>query len=223
MEKLIFLDTETTGLYAERGDRIIEIGAIEAINRVLTGKKFHKYLNPKCKVQPDAYKIHQLSDEFLADKPTFENIAQEFLDFIQDAKLIIHNAAFDLGFINIELKKAKLKKLPNKTDDTVLIARNNIKDLTSYSLDSLCDYYNIDRSHRQNHGALLDAKLLAEIYFQLTREQHEFDFNSFSHLQYKKYWKSAKPTIIEYQPKKEDLQAHLKLLAKIKKVSPTLW
>ncbi|WP_397533404.1 DNA polymerase III subunit epsilon [Roseateles sp.] len=169
----IFFDTETTGLRAEAGDRIIEIGCLEMVNRQLTGNKLHLYLNPERPSDPDAIRIHGLTDEFLADKPKFAEIADELLEFLRDAELVIHNAAFDIGFMNAELKRLKrppINDIVSGVRDTLLMARDLFPGKAN-SLDALCKRLEVDNSSRTFHGALLDAELLAEVYVRLTRGQ----------------------------------------------------
>lgn len=167
MRHIVF-DTETTGLNALGGDRVIEIGAIELKNYLPTGKTFHKYINPDNKViTADAEAVHGITSEFLKDKPFFEEIAKEFLEFIEDANLIAHNSSFDAGFINMELKKAGFEQIPNdRFINTLEIARRKFPGAKN-NLDALCARFNIDNSKRTKHGALLDAELLAEVYLEL--------------------------------------------------------
>ena len=163
----IVLDTETTGLDPLRGDRLVEIGCIEIYNRMPTGQTFHRYLNPERAMSQDAFNVHGLSDEFLADKPLFADVVEEFLAFIGDAPLVIHNASFDVGFINAEL--GRLSRAPISRDrlgDTLLLAPR-AHPCVSNRLDDLCSRYAIDNSRRTKHGALLDAELLAEVYIDL--------------------------------------------------------
>lgn len=169
----IFLDTETTGLYPESGDRIVEIGCIEMVNRRLTGETRHVYLNPERKGSEEATRIHGLTDDFLADKQKFAEVADDLLGFLAGAEVIIHNAAFDVGFLNAELKR--LKRQPFHTvaaqvTDTLLMAREMFPGKAN-SLDALCRRLEVDNTHRTLHGALLDAGLLAEVYIRLTRGQ----------------------------------------------------
>jgi DNA polymerase-3 subunit epsilon len=169
----IFLDTETTGLYAEQGDRVIEIGCVEMVNRKLTGNNLHIYLNPERDSHEEALKVHGLTTEFLRDKPKFAEVADTFLAFVQDAEIIIHNAPFDLGFLNAELKR--LGKLPVKdyvgsVRDTLVMAKEMFPGKRN-SLDALCDRLEVDNSGRTLHGALLDAELLADVYINMTRGQ----------------------------------------------------
>ena len=163
----IVLDTETTGLNPKTGDRVIEIGCVELIDKIITGENYHIYLNPCFTVSPAAYNIHGLSNDFLSDKPLFKDVANEFLDFIKGDTLIIHNANFDLGFLNNELNKNK-KQTINKAEviDSLEIARNKFPG-TSNSLDALCKRFNIDLSKRKKHNALLDCELLREVYINL--------------------------------------------------------
>lgn len=162
----IVLDTETTGLSAAKGDRLVEIGCVELINHIPTGKTFHKYCNPERDMPEEAFKVHGLSEEFLADKPLFKSIAQEFVDFIEDSVLIIHNAPFDMGFLQAELEWSKFPRIENNVIDTVLLARQKHPG-ARVNLDALCRNYGIDLSRRTLHGALLDSEILAEVYLEL--------------------------------------------------------
>ncbi len=169
----IVLDTETTGLHARLGDRVIEIGCIELLSRNVTDRHFHRYLNPEREIEEGAAKVHGLTGEFLADKPKFAGIAKEFVDYISGAELIIHNAAFDVEFLDQELSLAGMKKLAEYCPaivDTLAIARE-LHPGKRNGLDALCERYSIYNSHRTLHGALLDARLLAEVYLALTRGQ----------------------------------------------------
>ncbi|MFU8778015.1 MAG: DNA polymerase III subunit epsilon [Roseovarius sp.] len=163
----IVLDTETTGFEPESGDRIVEIGAIELYNHMPTGRTFHKYINPQRAMPEGAFAVHGLGDDFLRDKPLFVEIAQEFLDFVQDARLVIHNAAFDMKFLNAELGWLRLPQLPwERAIDTLAIARQKFPGSPA-SLDALCRRFQIDNSARTLHGALLDSEILAEVYLEL--------------------------------------------------------
>jgi DNA polymerase-3 subunit epsilon len=163
----IVLDTETTGLDPAEGHRIVEIGAVELLNHLPTGRTFHRYINPQRAMPPEAFAVHGISEEFLADKPVFAAIAGEFAGFIADAPLVIHNAAFDMRFLNAELGWAGLATLPPaRAVDTLAIARNRFPGAQA-SLDALCRRFGIDNSMRQKHGALLDAEILAEVYLEL--------------------------------------------------------
>ena len=169
----VVLDTETTGLNARLGDRVIEIGCIELLSRNVTDRRFHSYLNPQRDIEEGASKVHGLTLEFLADKPKFPDIAKEFVDYIGGAELIIHNAAFDVEFLDQELSLAGLKKLAEycpSVIDTLAMARE-LHPGKKNSLDALCECYLLNNSHRTLHGALLDARLLAEVYLALTRGQ----------------------------------------------------
>ena len=163
----IVLDTETTGFEPEAGDRIVEIGAIELFNHMPTGRKFHKYVNPQRAMPQEAFAVHGLGDEFLQDKPLFAEIAEELLEFIGDAMLVIHNAAFDMKFLNAELGWLRLPSLPwERAVDTLAIARQKFPGAPA-SLDALCRRFAIDNSSRTLHGALLDSEILAEVYLEL--------------------------------------------------------
>lgn len=163
----IVLDTETTGLSPRDGHRVVEIGCVEVLHYVPTGRTFHQYLNPERAMPAEAAAVHGLTDAFLADKPVFPQIVEPFLEFIGDARLVIHNAAFDMGFLNAELERAGFLALPpNRALDTVEMARRKFPGMRN-SLDALCERFNIDKSARQFHGALLDAQLLAEVYLEL--------------------------------------------------------
>jgi DNA polymerase-3 subunit epsilon len=163
----IVLDTETTGLDPSTGDRIVEIGAVELLNHMPTGKTYHQYINPERDMPAEAFAVHGLSEKFLSDKPVFAKIAQEFLDFIQDSRLVIHNAAFDMKFLNAELDGCGLPQIPMKQAlDTLAIARKKYPGAQN-SLDALCRRFGIDNSNRTLHGALLDSEILAEVYLEL--------------------------------------------------------
>ncbi len=167
MREIIF-DTETTGLDPQGGDRLVEIGCLEMVNRVETGRTFHAYFNPQRTMPAQAEAVHGLSDAFLADKPLFASKAAELLEFLGDDPLVAHNAGFDFGFVNMELALCGLDPLPReRMVDTVAMARVRHPGAKN-SLDALCTRYGIDRSHRTKHGALLDAELLAQVYVELT-------------------------------------------------------
>ncbi|PJE27554.1 DNA polymerase-3 subunit epsilon [Pseudooceanicola antarcticus] len=163
----IVLDTETTGFEPEQGDRLVEIGGVELYNHVPTGETYHVYINPEREVPEEAFKVHGLNYEFLRDKPVFRDVAQGFLDFVGDAKLVIHNAAFDMKFLNAELGWLGLPQLPwEQALDTLAIARKKFPGSPA-SLDALCRRFGIDNSARTLHGALLDSEILAEVYLEL--------------------------------------------------------
>ncbi|MEO0911665.1 MAG: DNA polymerase III subunit epsilon [Pseudomonadota bacterium] len=163
----IVLDTETTGLNPDEGHRIVEIGGVELHNHVPTGRTYHQYINPDRPMPQEAFAVHGISEEFLADKPRFHQIAQAFLTFIGDAKLVIHNAAFDMRFLNAELRWCEKPQLPPaQAVDTLEIARRRFPGAQN-SLDALCRRFNVDNSAREKHGALLDSEILAEVYLEL--------------------------------------------------------
>ena len=174
----IVLDTETTGFEPEQGDRIVEIGAVELFNHVPTGKTYHQYINPERAMPNAAFEVHGLGDKFLRDKPLFTDIAQAFVDFIGDAKLVIHNAAFDMKFLNAELAWVKRAPIPfDRAVDTLMIARRKYPGSPA-SLDALCRRFGIDNSSRTLHGALLDSEILAEVYLELIGgKQPDFALN----------------------------------------------
>ena len=178
MRELV-LDTETTGLDPENGDRIVEVGIIELNNHVKTGKYFHYYINPERESDVKAEKIHGLSRQFLSDKLKFRDIAEELVEFISDSKIIIHNAKFDVGFLNSELKRCDLEYLNNNNIlDTLILARKKYPG-QSVSLDTLCRRFGIDITNRKIHGALLDAELLSLVYLELIGgKQTKLNFNN---------------------------------------------
>lgn len=169
----VVLDTETTGLNAGLGDRVIEIGCIELLGRNVTERHFHQYVNPERAIEEGALKVHGLTDEFLADKPKFTEVAAAFLDYVRGAELVIHNASFDVEFLDAELGRAGLGRLAEHVAgvvDTLALARE-LHPGRRNSLDALCERYAVDNAHRTLHGALLDARLLAEVYLAMTRGQ----------------------------------------------------
>ncbi len=175
----IVLDTETTGLNARSGDRIIEIGCVEMINRQLTGNNFHHYINPERDSEEGALAVHGLTTEFLSDKPKFAEIVDEFCEYISGADVIIHNAPFDIGFLDAELQRLNMpvfKDHVNEILDTLVQAKEMHPGKRN-SLDSLCDRYGISNAHRTLHGALLDAELLAEVYLAMTRGQNSLSMD----------------------------------------------
>jgi DNA polymerase-3 subunit epsilon len=163
----VVLDTETTGLDPQAGHRVVEIGCIELVNLVATGRSLQLYLNPERPMPAEAQQVHGLSDEFLADKPLFADKADELLEFLGDAQLIIHNAQFDLGFLNAEFNRIGKPKLANSYVDTVSMSRRKFPGQRA-SLDALCERFGIDNAKRTKHGALLDSELLAEVYLELS-------------------------------------------------------
>ena len=169
----IFLDTETTGLYPDQGDRLIEVGCVELVNRKLTGNNLHFYVNPGRDSHEEALRVHGITTQFLSDKPKFEAIADDLLAYVQDAEVIIHNASFDLGFLDKELKllgKPRFREYVSGVVDTLAMAKEAFPGKRN-NLDALCDRLGVDNSGRTLHGALLDAELLADVYINLTRGQ----------------------------------------------------
>tara|TARA_B100000161_G_scaffold94431_1_gene66583 strand:- start:996 stop:1658 length:663 start_codon:yes stop_codon:yes gene_type:complete len=213
----IVLDTETTGISVKDGHRIVEIGCIELENLIPTKNKFHFYLNPERKVSEQAFKIHGYSDEFLSKQKKFNEIVNEFLEFIKDKRLIIHNAEFDLTHLNNELKLLGLEKVDNEVIDTLVLARNKFPG-SQISLDALCKRFRIDNSRRVTHTALIDCDLLAKVYINLI-DQREPSLNfKETKNQYEKkddvilnyYKKIVKPSEIEKNKHKEYLKNKLK-------------
>jgi DNA polymerase-3 subunit epsilon len=227
----IFLDTETTGLSPESGDRIVEIGCIEMVNRRLTGEQRHVYLNPERKGHEEATRIHGLTDVFLSDKPKFSEVADDLLDFLAGAEVLIHNAAFDVGFLNAELKRLRRQPFHTvaaKVTDTLLMAREMFPGKAN-SLDALCRRLEVDNTHRKVHGALLDAGLLAEVYIRLTRGQDSLVIQEDESVQGMAQALQARDlsqyrlTVIEAMP--DELAAHQNLLTELDKASggKTVW
>ena len=227
----VFLDTETTGLYPESGDRIVEIGCIEMVNRRLTGETRHVYLNPERKGSEEATRIHGLTNDFLADKPKFAEVADDLLGFLAGAEVIIHNAAFDVGFLDAELKR--LKRQPFHTvaaqvTDTLLMAREMFPGKAN-SLDALCRRLEVDNSHRTLHGALLDAGLLAEVYIRLTRGQDSLVIQEDDQTVGTRQAVPAADlwlyTLVVVEPSDDERAAHEAVLIELDKVScgKTVW
>ena len=170
----IFLDTETTGLYPDQGDRVVELACVEMINRKLTGNNLHFYLNPQRDSHEEALRVHGLTTQFLSDKPLFEAVVEEWLAYVQDAEIIIHNAPFDVGFLNAELQrcgKLAFKEYVPKVIDSLALAKEMYPGKRN-NLNALCERLDVDNSGRTLHGALLDAELLADVYINMTRGQH---------------------------------------------------
>ncbi|MEY8689623.1 MAG: DNA polymerase III subunit epsilon [Leptothrix sp. (in: b-proteobacteria)] len=193
----IILDTETTGLSADNGDRIIEVGCVELLNRRYTGHNLHHYINPQRSSHEDAVRIHGLTDAFLADKPVFAAIADEFLAYIAGAELIIHNAAFDIGFLDAELKRlgrGKLRDHVSGVIDTLVMARSMYPGKAN-SLDALCRRLEVDNTGRTLHGALLDAELLGEVYIRLTRGQDSLVIDDTAHTSHSAAGQEAAPQV----------------------------
>ncbi len=227
----IFLDTETTGLHPESGDRIVEIGCIEMLNRRLTGETRHVYLNPERKGSEEATRIHGLTDDFLADKPRFAEVAEDLVGFLAGAEVIIHNAAFDVGFLNAELKRLRhppFHTVAAKVTDTLLMAREMFPGKAN-SLDALCKRLEVDNKHRTFHGALLDAGLLAEVYIRLTRGQDslviQHEDNAPGTLQALQATDLAQYHLAVIAATADELAAHDAVLAELDKASggKTVW
>ena len=223
----IFLDTETTGLYANQGHRIIEIAAIEIVNRRPTNNSFHFYLNPDREIDPAAQEVHGITLDFLQDKPRFTEIASDFIKFIKDATLIIHNAPFDVGFINMEfglIEKPPIEEAVANIIDTLKMAKD-MRPGQRNSLDALCRFYNIDNSQRSLHGALLDAQLLAEVYLAMTRGQEDlmidFQYNVLDVVGEKN---AKRPTnLFILKADDEELKKHEAYLNKMKGEKKLIW
>lgn len=222
----IFLDTETTGLYHAQGHRVIEIAAVEVVNRRLTKHHFHHYLNPDREIDQGAQEVHGISLEFLQDKPRFPDIAKELIEFIADAELIMHNAPFDVGFLNCEfglIEQKPVESIAAKITDTLKMAKE-MRPGQRNSLDALCKHFGIDNSRRTLHGALLDAELLADVYMAMTRGQDslmmELD---------KPYKKNSETTLQSTQPlliklaSQTETAAHEDYLASLAKSGNCLW
>jgi len=223
----IFLDTETTGLYANQGHRIIEIAAIEIVNRRPTNNSFHFYLNPDREIDPAAQEVHGITLDFLQDKPRFTEIASDFIKFIKDATLIIHNAPFDVGFINMEfglIEKPPIEEAVASIIDTLKMAKD-MRPGQRNSLDALCRFYNIDNSQRSLHGALLDSQLLAEVYLAMTRGQEDlmidFQYNGSDVVGEKN---AKRPTnLFILKADDEELKKHEAYLNKMKGEKKLIW
>ncbi|HYA19721.1 MAG TPA: DNA polymerase III subunit epsilon [Burkholderiales bacterium] len=219
----IILDTETTGLEPNLGHRVVELAAVELLSRRLSGNRFHSYLNPERDSDPAALQIHGLSSEFLQDKPKFKDIAQEFLQYIEGAELIIHNSAFDEAFLDYELGLLGLKPLGEYCAgivDTLKIAKE-LHPGKKNSLDALCERYQVDNSKRTLHGALLDAELLADIYLAITRGQESLmiDGEDSAPQPAEAASAAAKRELRVIAASPEELQAHMQLLGDIEQVS----
>ena len=215
----IFLDTETTGLDPNQGHRIIEIAAVEMINRQLSNNQFHVYINPEREIDEAAQEVHGLTLDFLSDKALFQDIAQDFIDFIADSELIIHNAPFDLSFINMELgriKKGEVDDYVEKVTDTLAMARE-LRPGQRNNLDALCRHYGVDNSQRNLHGALLDSLLLSEVYIGMTRGQEALEINFTNHnAQQINIDQDILNQLRVIEASQKDLDLHLKYLEKIK-------
>ncbi|MCV2353964.1 DNA polymerase III subunit epsilon [Paucibacter sp. B2R-40] len=222
----IFFDTETTGLAAEGGDRIIEIGCVEMVNRQLTGNNLHLYVNPQRASHEDALRVHGLTEAFLSDKPLFADIADQLLEFLAGAELVIHNAPFDIGFVNAEMKRLRRPPITDTVGsvrDTLLMARDLFPGKAN-SLDALCRRLEVDNSNRKLHGALLDAELLAEVYIRLTRGQDSLVMDDSGGNDQSAEFKLAAIDLSSFalpvlQASEEELLAHERVLGELDKAS----
>ncbi|HUL93686.1 MAG TPA: DNA polymerase III subunit epsilon [Burkholderiales bacterium] len=225
----VVLDTETTGLNAGLGDRVIEIGCIEILNRRVTGNHFHRYINPERKSEDGALKVHGITQEFLEDKPKFREIAAEFLDYVQGAELVIHNAAFDIEFLNLELARIGQPPIEEQCAaivDSLRLARE-LHPGKKNSLDALCERYQVDHAHRTLHGALLDASLLAEVYLAMTRGQDSLAIELEPAGEAGTAWASQgeRPPLMIIRASEEELAQHALLLDAIEteNKAPSVW
>ncbi len=223
MTRQVVLDTETTGLNAKQGDRVIEIGCVELRSRGLTGNDWHRYVNPERESADGALAVHGLDDEFLRDKPKFADIAAEFAEYVRGAELIIHNAGFDVEFLDLELERAGLEpvgKLCSGVFDTLKLARELHPGKRS-SLDALCERYGVDNSHRTLHGALLDARLLAEVYLAMTRGQESLliDLDAPATPAARAQDARARAALLVIQASEAEIAAHQQVLEVIQKES----
>ena len=224
----VMLDTETTGLEWRQGERVIEIGCVELVNRKLTSRHFHRYLNPERAIAAGAQAVHGLTDEFLADKPKFVDIADELIAFVAGAEIIIHNAPFDVGFLDNELGllgREAFKSYCDSITDTLRMARD-MRPGKKNSLDALCSEFGIDNSGRQLHGALLDAELLADVYLAMTRGQESLVMElDISNSALAGFTRGERPAIRIIEATADELAEHERVLTEIDKESKgkTLW
>ena len=221
----VLLDTETTGLDWRNGHRVIEIGCVEMINRSLTGRHYHVYLNPEREIDVEAEAVHGISLDFLADKPKFSDVADEFEAFVRDAELVIHNAPFDVGFLDHELSRLGRQKLAEVCAgviDTLRMAKEQNPGKKA-SLDALCDRYQIDNGHRTLHGALLDAEILAEVYLAMTRGQESLiiglDDSAPAHTTDSGAVLAERPPLKVIHADAAELEAHQRVLAEVTKAA----
>ncbi len=226
----VFLDTETTGLSPQGGDRIIEIGCVEMLNRRLSGRNLHFYLNPQRASHEDAFKVHGLGDEFLADKPLFAAVADQLLEYVDGAEIIIHNAEFDVGFLDNELEridKPRFETRVARVTDSLMLAREMFPG-KSNSLDALCKRLEVDNTSRTLHGALLDAGLLAEVYLRMTRGQKSLVIDAGESSEFEPGFEPIdlrKLELLVLEALGDELAAHGTVLAEIDKASggKTVW
>lgn len=220
----VILDTETTGLNPATGDRVIEIGCVELVNRRLTERTFHHYINPERDINAGAYAVHGLSRAFLSDKPVFAQIAEDLVEFVADAELIIHNAPFDLGFLDSEfalLKRTPFRAHASTVIDTLVNARQMFPGKRN-SLDALCERFSISNTHRTLHGALLDAQLLAEVYVAMTRGQEDLTIDLIDYsanLDASGQTKPLPSDLMVLAASPDDCKLHEQILAEIAKAS----
>jgi len=217
--RYVVLDTETTGLEPSLGHRVIEIGAVEVMNRRVSGRAFHVYLNPDREIDAGAVEVHGITTEFLADKPRFPDVVSEFLEFIREAELIIHNAAFDVGFLNAELDRIDQGKVAGHCAgvlDTLKMARE-LHPGQKNNLDALCRRYAVDNSNRAYHGALLDAQLLAEVYLAMTRGQDSLAIEEMPMAEQAEMAAFKPLPIRVLKPTAAELEAHAAYLAALRK------
>lgn len=214
MTRQIVLDTETTGLNFRSGNRIIEIGCVELVDRKLTGNNFHRYINPGRDSEDGALAVHGLTTEFLSDKPTFEMIIQDFIEYISGAEIVIHNAPFDVGFLNAEFALAKVNSFEHYVHlitDTLVQAKEMYPGKKN-SLDALCSRYEISNSHRKLHGALLDAELLADVFLAMSRGQDSFEIEHIEEVSEtnaeEQVFNEILPSIFVLKASNEELEAH---------------
>ena len=222
----IFLDTETTGLYHAQGHRVIEVAAVEVVNRRLTKQHFHYYLNPDREIDQGAQEVHGISLEFLQDKPRFADIANELIVFIADSELIMHNAPFDVGFLNREfglIEQKPVEAITAKITDTLKIAKE-MRPGQRNSLDALCKHYGIDNSRRTLHGALLDAELLADVYMAMTRGQDSLMMELDKPQQKNSdAMQQVKQPVLVKLANQTEISAHDEYIASLAKSSDCLW
>ncbi len=227
--RYVVLDTETTGLEVRQGHRIIEIGCTELVGRQVTEHHFHQYINPERAIDEGAFKVHGISDAMLVDQPNFQQVAQRFLDFIRGSTLIIHNASFDLGFLDAELGRLNLGKVGDYVEDVIdslAMAREMFPGKRN-NLDALCDRLGVNNAHRQLHGALLDSQILAEVYLSMTRGQDALviDLNDWQHGDGVERISLGELNLPEPELSNEELVLHQACLADLEKAArcPSVW
>jgi DNA polymerase-3 subunit epsilon len=227
-QRQIVLDTETTGLNPRTGDRIIEVGCVELINRKLTGNNFHAYINPERDSDPRALEVHGLTTEFLADKPKFAEIAAQLSEYVQGAEVIIHNAPFDLSFLDAEYERLALPQFSTQVVNVIdtLIKAKEIHPGKRNSLDALCDRYGVSNAHRQLHGALLDSELLADVYLAMSRGQDSFAIHVEETILQAEQFDTTNfvmPPVLVKIADEQEIEAHQHLLAGLAKTGKCIW